>query len=201
VEARSGTNAPCQTRNPNVFKNNVAAIQLVLKCWVESAQFCGCKSDIGRCPPGVRLTKADERLAVENGWKPDQTDVSLVLGDDGVTFASDGERRRKRNVLRTACSGDDIYELVITTHRDALNQTGCRAFFIEDAYWVRREFGWFIKPFEAYWACIGHHRAQRERRVLPLFVGTDVETDYHPTATLRHVAANRGNAERWVPGL
>ena len=96
----------------------------------------------------MRLTKADKRLAIENGWKPDQTNVSLVLGDDGVTFASDVERRRQRNILRTACSGDDIYELVITTHRDALNQTGCRAFFIEDAYWVRREFGWFVKSFD-----------------------------------------------------
>eukprot|EP01043_Picozoa_sp_COSAG02_P035342 COSAG02_NODE_2525_length_8606_cov_5.841895_7_plen_863_part_01 len=140
--------APRRTRNLNVFKNNVAAILLVLKCWVESAQFCGCKSDIGRCPPGVRLTKADKRLAVENGWKPEQNDVSLVLGDDGVAFASDGERRRQRNVLRTACSGDDIYELVIKSHQVELAQTGCRAFFIEDAYWVRRKFGWFIKPFD-----------------------------------------------------
>ena len=49
--------------------------------------------------------------------------------------------------------------------------------------------------------CCDHRRAQRERRVLPLFVGTDVETDYRPTTALRHVAANHGNAERWVPGL
>ena len=142
------TAAPRRARNQYVFKNNVDAIQLVLRCWVESAQFCGCKTDIGRCPRGVRQTKLDKQLALENNWKPDQTDVSLVLGDKGVTFASDGERRRQRNLLRTACSGDDIYELIITSHWEELAQTGCRAFFIEDAYWVRREFGWFIKPFD-----------------------------------------------------
>ena len=123
---RASAAAPRRKLNPSVFRNNVKAVSLVLSIWTGAVALTGMKADLNRPPPGVKPQKDDDVVACERGWSPTSPVVNLVLGDDGVEHSDEYEERRRHNVLRTKCTGDDIFERVKQKWSD-LAATGCGA--------------------------------------------------------------------------
>jgi hypothetical protein len=45
-------------------------------------------------------------------------------------------------------SGDRIFELMLMPeNKRELGKTGCKSMFLADVYWVRKQFGWFVKAY------------------------------------------------------
>ena len=60
-QLEEGMAAPARARDPNSFRNNVAAVQLVLTVWVENAALTGMYADANRNPPHCRPQRSGRR--------------------------------------------------------------------------------------------------------------------------------------------
>ena len=145
----NGFAPPSRARNAHAFRNNPEAVQIVLRTAVKEANLTGFRRDINRPPPGVRPSRAEDVAATSAGFLPTDTDVELMASPEGVTWSSEQQRRRRRNVLRTIKTGDDIFEMLTTDPelQAQLTAVHCAFVCLTLVYWALAQFLWFVKPY------------------------------------------------------